>query len=280
MGHTGFEVETEGVSLIEDLGRRDFTINAMALSASNELIDPFHGHADIRNGIIRHVTHAFEDDPLRALRAARFAARYDFKIAPETAEAIRNIPKEDFDAISQERIYIEVTKAITDGKLNEFLTHLHDLKIDWLMGLVLTVFREGDHIPTSTDVDGTLVYLCIDALSNGRVIAPFNGITAYRNVAKLWVEFEKSEHETGQSIEKLIRALGKFDDPKFQLLMSGLIIRYDEEYIRLRMQMSSRLYESVTSSVVLKVNPDLVGPALGDAIRNTRINLFQNFFKD
>ena len=74
VGYNGFSVETDGVTLGQDLARRDITINAMAMDG-DDLIDPFNGHWDLENGVIRHVSGAFKDDPLRALRVARFAAR-------------------------------------------------------------------------------------------------------------------------------------------------------------------------------------------------------------
>ncbi|MGB1800870.1 MAG: multifunctional CCA tRNA nucleotidyl transferase/2'3'-cyclic phosphodiesterase/2'nucleotidase/phosphatase, partial [Gammaproteobacteria bacterium] len=69
--------------LEEDLQRRDLTINAIAEDESGKLIDPYNGEADIKQGLLRHVSDAFVEDPLRVLRIARFAATLGFKIAPE-----------------------------------------------------------------------------------------------------------------------------------------------------------------------------------------------------
>ena len=76
-GYTGFETCTEpGITLEEDLLRRDLTINAMAETTEGELIDPYHGLDDLNNGVLRHVSDAFAEDPVRILRTARFAARF------------------------------------------------------------------------------------------------------------------------------------------------------------------------------------------------------------
>ena len=84
-GYHGFAVySAPDVTLEQDLQRRDFTINAIAQDADGKLIDPYNGVADLHAGILRHVSKAFNEDPVRILRAARFAARFGFTIAPET----------------------------------------------------------------------------------------------------------------------------------------------------------------------------------------------------
>src|SRR2546425_7908644 len=91
-GHQGFSFHTApGVTLEEDLARRDLTINAMARADDGTLIDPFGGAKDLRAGVLRHVSPAFAEDPLRVLRVARFAARFGFAVAPETEAIMRAI---------------------------------------------------------------------------------------------------------------------------------------------------------------------------------------------
>ena len=92
-GHTGFVVHADPkVSLETDLLRRDFTMNAMAISRGGELIDPYGGQYDLEQRIMRHVSHAFTEDPLRVLRGVRFLAQlgqFDFSLAPETITLMR-----------------------------------------------------------------------------------------------------------------------------------------------------------------------------------------------
>ena len=92
-GYRGFEFfASPEVTLEEDLARRDLTINAMARDdAGGALIDPYGGEADLRAGMLRHVSPAFAEDPLRVLRVARFAARLGFAVAPATRELMRAI---------------------------------------------------------------------------------------------------------------------------------------------------------------------------------------------
>jgi tRNA nucleotidyltransferase (CCA-adding enzyme) len=89
-GYRGFEFfASPDVTLEEDLARRDLTINAMARGADGVLVDPCGGERDLRAGILRHVSPAFAEDPLRVLRVARFAARFGFRVAPATLRLMR-----------------------------------------------------------------------------------------------------------------------------------------------------------------------------------------------
>lgn len=90
-GEDGFECETDGVTLEQDLSRRDLTINAMAKDEEGNIVDPFNGRHDLRAGILRHIGPAFTEDPVRVLRVAKFAARYGFSVAPETLSLMRSM---------------------------------------------------------------------------------------------------------------------------------------------------------------------------------------------
>ena len=91
-GYKGFKTEaSREVTLEEDLARRDLTVNAMAMTPDGRIIDPYGGRQDLETGVLRHVTRAFVEDPLRVLRAARFAARFNFTVAPETLDLMRQV---------------------------------------------------------------------------------------------------------------------------------------------------------------------------------------------
>lgn len=114
------------VTLDEDLSRRDFTINAMAMDDEGRIIDPFGGRDDLRDGIIRHVGDAFDDDPLRILRGARFAARYGFRIAPETAQRMQALVAAGaVDGLVAERVWAELHKALAENGPARFFVELH-----------------------------------------------------------------------------------------------------------------------------------------------------------
>lgn len=116
-GYQGFAVyAAPDVTLEQDLSRRDFTMNAIAMASNGELIDPYGGEADLRAGILRHVSDAFNEDPVRILRGARFAARFGFTIAPETLALMRDMVENgEVDALVPERVWQELARA-PDGK--------------------------------------------------------------------------------------------------------------------------------------------------------------------
>ena len=118
-GYKGFVVHASPeVTLEEDLARRDLTINAIAKDDAGKLIDPFNGLADIQAKILRHVSDAFAEDPVRILRAARFAARFtDFNVAPATMILMRQMVEAgEVDALVSERVWQELAKGLMEEK--------------------------------------------------------------------------------------------------------------------------------------------------------------------
>lgn len=116
-GYHGFLVNTENVTLEEDLGRRDLTINAIAKDVHGNFIDPYNGQADIRNKVLRHVSEAFAEDPLRVLRVARFLARFgsEWSVAPETMKLMHSmVAAGELDALTPERIWKEISRGLTE----------------------------------------------------------------------------------------------------------------------------------------------------------------------
>ena len=116
-GYTGFTCyAAPDVTLEDDLQRRDLTINAIAYSAKGEYIDPYHGIDDIHAKLLRHVSVAFSEDPLRVLRVARFAARFaplGFTIAPETMSLMQEMTNSgELNALTAERVWKETEKAL------------------------------------------------------------------------------------------------------------------------------------------------------------------------
>lgn len=130
-GYRGFVVAADpSVTLQEDLQRRDFTINAIAQDEAGELIDPYGGVRDIDARVLRHVSPAFSEDPLRVLRAARFMARFaglGFSIAPETMALMREMVfSGELTELTPERVWQELRRAVTSETPSAFLRTLHD----------------------------------------------------------------------------------------------------------------------------------------------------------
>ncbi|GAA5098509.1 CCA tRNA nucleotidyltransferase [Wohlfahrtiimonas larvae] len=131
-GYSGFEVfATPDVTLEEDLLRRDLTINAMAMDEQGQIIDPYGGRQDLDNRILRHVSDAFEEDPLRVLRLARFYARFykeGFTIAEETKTLVHKmIESGELSHLVAERIWLETHKALQEQHGIQYFIVLHEL---------------------------------------------------------------------------------------------------------------------------------------------------------
>ncbi|HWZ62416.1 MAG TPA: multifunctional CCA addition/repair protein [Steroidobacteraceae bacterium] len=142
-GYHGFSTRfSPDVTLEDDLKRRDLTINAMAESDSGELIDPHGGQADLAAGVLRHVSPSFTEDPVRVLRAARFAARFasrGFRIADETLELMRRmVASGEVSALVPERVWQETERALAEDHPEVFFATLRDC------GALAVIFPELD----------------------------------------------------------------------------------------------------------------------------------------
>lgn len=144
-GYHGFTVHASPeITLEEDLARRDFTINAMAESADGELIDPYGGKADLERRVLRHVSPAFAEDPVRILRLARFAARFaplGFTVAPETVTVMQDmVHAGEVDALVAERVWQELERALGEQRPSAFFEVLRSC------GALAVLFPEIDRL--------------------------------------------------------------------------------------------------------------------------------------
>lgn len=116
-GYHGFEFHAApDVTLEQDLARRDLTINAIARDTDGSIVDPFNGVRDLKERVLRHVSPAFAEDPVRILRVARFAARFPFAIAPETMKLMRAMADNgEADALVPERVWQEVARGLMEA---------------------------------------------------------------------------------------------------------------------------------------------------------------------
>jgi tRNA nucleotidyltransferase (CCA-adding enzyme) len=171
-GYRGFVVNASPeVTLEEDLLRRDLTVNAMARAADGTLVDPWGGRADLAARVLRHVSPAFPEDPVRILRTARLAARFHelgFAVAPETMALMREmVAAGETDALVPERVWQETRRALETARPDVFLAVLRDC------GALAVVFPEIDAlfgVPQPArwhpEVDtGVHMLLCLQAAS-------------------------------------------------------------------------------------------------------------------
>lgn len=143
-GYKGFSFEVEKVSLEQDLSRRDLTINAMAKSPQGQIIDPYGGQQDLQNKILRHVSPAFIEDPVRVLRIARFGARYahlGFSVAKATLKLMQNmVAKGEVEHLVPERVWAETAKALGEQTPSIFFKILREC------GALAVIFPELENL--------------------------------------------------------------------------------------------------------------------------------------
>ena len=186
-GYRGFTVvSSPDISLEEDLARRDFTINAIAQASDGQLIDPFNGRADIKARVLRHVTEAFTEDPVRILRAARFMARWaslGFSIAPQTMDLMRHmVSVGEVDHLVSERVFQELSRALQESTPSGFLRTLRACgalarilpEVDALYGVPQ---HAGHHPEVDTGIHTELVVDAAAQLAPGDALISFCALT-------------------------------------------------------------------------------------------------------
>lgn len=195
-GHTGFDWKADAnVTLEQDLARRDLTVNAMARAPDGQLIDPFGGAKDLRQGLLRHVSDAFMEDPLRVYRVARFAALLpDFHVAQETSEIMAAMAASgELSALSAERVWQEWVKAMNAPATGRFFQILDDARAmsPWFTEVdvkrVHWVFTRGSY-RNDIESNGSLGWVheieVIEALMD-RLKAPRHHRTTARVIAEV-----------------------------------------------------------------------------------------------
>ena len=163
-GYKGFEFFTgPQVTLKQDLSRRDLTVNAMAEDCDGKIIDPYGGQDDLSKKILRHVSGAFVEDPLRVLRVARFAARYHhlgFKVADETMLLMANITNSgELEYLSPERVWLETEKALKERSPSTYIEILYKCKA--LTKIFPEISRVFDLASEKDKIDGKFLTLSI-----------------------------------------------------------------------------------------------------------------------
>lgn len=166
-GYKGFRFHAApDVTLEDDLKRRDLTINAMARAEDGTLIDPHGGATDLKAGVLRHVSPAFAEDPVRILRVARFAARFGFAVAPETLQLMRAmVGAGEADALVPERVWQEVSRALMEKVPSRMLAVLQEC------GALARVLPELDATLSGPDVPERLAARVDHAAARGNPLA-------------------------------------------------------------------------------------------------------------
>ena len=216
-GYKGFTVYTAPeVTLEQDLARRDLTINAIARDEQGKLIDPFHGARDLERGVLRHVSPAFAEDPVRVLRVARFAARFAFEIAPETVAMMRHmVAQGEVDHLVAERAWQEIARGLMEPRPSLLFEALRGCgalarilpEIDALFG----VPQPPEHHP---EIDtGLHIMLVVDYAASRHYPLPVRFAALTHDLGKgltpreLWPSHNGHEAKAGALVEQLCERL-------------------------------------------------------------------------
>ena len=216
-GYKGFEIyAAPEVTLEQDLARRDLTINAIARDDSGSIIDPHHGVADLKAGILRHVSPAFVEDPVRVLRVARFASRFGFTIAPETLELMREMVRNgEVDHLVPERVWQELSRGLMEDKPSRVLLALRDCgALQRILPEVDALFGVPQPAQPHPEVDtGLHILLVVDyaAAQNYPLTVRFAALTHDLGKAATpkehWPTHHGHEHKSVDLVERLCERL-------------------------------------------------------------------------
>jgi tRNA nucleotidyltransferase (CCA-adding enzyme) len=293
-GYTGFDFDASTeVTLEDDLLRRDLTINAIAQTADGKkIVDPFHGQDDIQKKILRHVSPAFIEDPVRILRVARFSARFanlGFTIAPETMAFMQDMVKSgEVNALVAERVWKELERALQEKNPEQFFQVLADC------GALAVLFPDlnNKHIELLTSVsaltdDGEVrfaalfFYLTLPQIKN--FCEQYRVGSAYRDFAVLIAQrYQDTVNAKKLSSEELLSLLQSADafrrEGRFKKWLTGSVI------------IAKALSEDIPEAWLLEVynivkkidfstanNPDLKGKEIGDYINKQRLEAIKKF---
>ena len=279
VGHVAFSVNADpGVTLTEDLERRDLTINAMAQDLGGELHDPYGGRNDLKRGILRHVSPAFAEDPLRVFRVARFAAQLPgFEVAEETLRLMRAMASSgELGALSAERVWQELTRALASEAPARFLVTLQAAQAldPWLQELGDTRLNWAQTESAAEDSDLALIRFARLGMQGEALMALCDRLRAPR----AFLEAARDALDQGEvvrswrtaSAERLLHALESMrslqDTSRLEILVRVV-------FDRAGMAQDGRaLVELATQAAAQQFAVDVdPGPAYGAALRAARL---------
>lgn len=285
-GYQGFVCHTSpDVTLEEDLMRRDFTINAMAKDGGGKIHDPYNGLADLENRILRHVSPAFAEDPLRVLRGARFLARFyrlGFSVAEETEELMRSlVDAEELQQLSAERVWSETERALQEKNPEQYFALLKKVgALDvWFAELAGQAFKLPEFL-TEANADirallcwGWLLHKlapeAIDALCT-RIKAPKRYQDFALLVQRFWPLLNAEPATDSEQVLALLEKAGAF---KQGGLFDIWLMLWHPDYQTLKSWWQALAEEMAQVTAKNFVDQGLKGPAIGAAIKARRLEL-------
>jgi len=288
-GYTGFDFDASpSVTLEEDLLRRDLTINAIARNETTaKLIDPFHGQDDIQKKVLRHVSPAFVEDPVRILRVARFAARFaslSFQVAPETMQLMQEMVKSgEVDALVPERVWKECERALQEKQPTVFFQVLADshalpslfpeIKLDYLKTLSHAAKISADPEIRFAALMSQLNASELTSLCNRNRIP-----SAFKELAELTIKLRAD----------YIRATDMDAEALLGFLQAADMFRRKERFVKLLMVCDAVTGNAVSAMLLAEVSqkideityhdlPSMSGPEIGQQRNLQRLDVIKTF---
>ncbi len=258
---------TLGTTLEEDLGRRDLTINAMALDENKKLIDLYGGETDLRNKILRHVSAAnFFEDPLRVMRAARFLSQFpDFSLHQDTLALLKDVTATpEYKTILSERIIKELKRVFECQKPSRFFETLKSIHgLDPYFSELKISFDNLDHTKGDEEI-------CFSYLVNGMTVSELETLSKRLNVqtnwietARAWILFSDILHETPEAILEYFYLTDTFRKPR----MLSHVATLD----KVRGAKLLKLFSEIKDIGISDISPDLKGKEISAEIRKQRL---------
>lgn len=305
-GYKGFTFDTSpDVTLEEDLIRRDLTINAMAETPDGKIEDPYHGKQDLEQKILRHVSPAFAEDPVRILRVGRFLARYahmGFHVAPETIELMRNmVAAGEVDALVAERVWKELERALGEknpekffevlkqcGALPKLFPHLEkDSK-------GICALKSACKITPNSAVRFAALFHSTTKQNIAEISKRYRVPNAYHELAKLTaLHYEKALSAQTLSADELLslfsaldiyRRKERFHDFLFACAAIGIATEseQDDEYLKTRMGylmnwLHNCAHAAKSADVQALIAQGLEGAALAEKLKEKRLEKITEF---
>ena len=267
IGYSGFEFDTsKSVTLEQDLYRRDLTINAIARNLEGELIDPYGGLDDIKTKTIRHVSDAFSEDPVRLLRVARFASRFDklgFNIAPETRKLMKQmVISGEVDALVPERVFKELSLALYSDKPSIFFDVLIESGAYHRLFPMLT--STGNHISQLVDASVEDLDVKFALWLHEQKLEDISALCShlkcpkdYQQIAELVAEWHFfSKHLLSHSTEEVLNFYLKTDSLRRQRRFEKILIAFKE--LRIDIKPISEILVALKTINVSKLDKALI----------------------
>jgi tRNA nucleotidyltransferase (CCA-adding enzyme) len=284
-GYTGFEFDTAPtVTLEEDLLRRDLTINAIAQTPEGTIIDPYHGQEDLAKRILRHVSPAFQEDPVRILRVGRFAARFGFTVADETLALMKQmVTAGEVNALVPERVWKELERALLEkypAKFFAVLASCDALKILFpqiqLDSPGIKALTEEAHIPTHSEVRFATLLHSLSETEINTLCDHYRVPNHHRELALLVMRYLPDYQKAKKlSAEELLNLLTKLDAFRRQVRFKEFLVACEACSTQ---STSLWLYDVLHAAINIttqNIPPELKGKEIADKIKSLRLSAIE-----